>query len=73
MTQYAVPRRGRIYAYYKCARLLRFGKGGCAPNRVRTNHRAEEVERSVWEFVSGLIRDPEQLRDDLERMILISA
>jgi len=69
MTKYAVPRRGRIYAYYKCARLLRFDKDGCGPNRVRTNHRAEEVERSVWEFVSGLIRDPEQLRDDLEKMI----
>lgn len=69
MTQYAVPRRGRIYAYYKCARLLRFGKDGCSPDRVRTNHRAEEVERSVWEFVSGLMRDPEQLREDLERMM----
>jgi hypothetical protein len=69
MTQCAVSRRGRIYAYYKCARLLRFGKDGCSPDRVRTNLRAEEIEWSVWEFVSGLMRDPEQLRDDLERMI----
>jgi hypothetical protein len=69
MTQYAVPRNGRVYAYYKCARLLRFGKDGCSPDRVRTNHRAEEVEQRVWESVSELTRDPEQLREDLERMI----
>ena len=34
-----------------------------------TNHRAEEVERSVSEFVSRLMRDPQQLREDLERMM----
>ena len=39
------------------------------PERVRTNHRAEEVERRVWEFVSDLMKDPEQLQKDLERMI----
>jgi len=69
MTQYAVPRNGRIYAYYKCARLLRFGKDGCSPDRVRTNHRAEEVERSVWELVSELMQDPKQLVEGLESMI----
>jgi hypothetical protein len=38
MIQYAVPRNGRTYAYYKCARLLRFGKssGGSCPNSCAT-------------------------------------
>jgi site-specific DNA recombinase len=69
MLQYSAGVGEKVYAYYKCSRLIRFGKDGCCPDRVRTNHRAEEVEQRVWEFVSGLMKDPDQLRDDLERMI----
>jgi site-specific DNA recombinase len=69
MQQYAAAAGGRIYAYFKCSRLVRFGKDGCCPDRVKTNHRAEEVEGRVWEFVSDLMKDPEELRADLERMI----
>jgi site-specific DNA recombinase len=72
MTQYASAAGGRIYAYYRCARLARLGKGSCPSlegYRSRKNHRAENVERLVWEFVSDLMKDPAQLREDLERMI----
>ena len=72
MTQYASAAGGRIYAYYRCARLARLGKGSCPSlegYRSRKNHRAEKVERLVWEFVSALMKDPAQLREDLERMI----
>ena len=69
MTRYALTVRGRMYAYYKCSRLVRFGKDGCSPERLRTTHRAEEVERRVWEFVSYLMKDPEELNKDLQRMI----
>jgi recombinase-like zinc beta ribbon protein len=69
MLQYAAAAGGRIYPYYKCSRLVRNGKDGCSSERVRTNHRAEEVEQRVWEFVSDLMKDPEQLEADLERMI----
>lgn len=72
MTQYASAAGGRIYSYYRCARLTRLGKGSCQSlegSRSRKNHRAERVERLVWEFVSDLMKDPAQLRDDLERMI----
>jgi hypothetical protein len=31
--------------------------------------RADEIEGQVWQFVSGLIKDPEQLRSDLEEVI----
>jgi site-specific DNA recombinase len=72
MTQYASAAGGRIYAYYRCARLARLGKGSCpsieSPGS-RKNHRAETVEGLVWEFVSELMKDPERLREDLERMI----
>ena len=69
MLQYAAQAGGRIYAYYKCSRIVRFGRDACCPDRKRTNHRAEEIEQRVWEFVSGLMKDPKQLRKDLERMI----
>jgi site-specific DNA recombinase len=69
MHQYAAAAGSRIYAYYKCSRLVRFGKDGCSPDRVRTTHRAEEVEGRVWAFVSDLMKDPEELQADLERMI----
>lgn len=72
MTQYASAAGGRIYAYYRCARLARLGKGSCPSLegiRSRKNHRAEHVELLVWEFVSHLMKDPAQLRDDLEKMI----
>jgi len=74
MTQYASSAGGRIYAYYRCARLARLGKGSCPSLegiRSRKNHRAEHVERLVWEFVSDLMKDPAQLRGDRERMIEI--
>ena len=69
MTRYAVPVRGRMYVYYKCSRLVRFGKDRYSPERLRTTHRAEEVEQRVWEFVSSPMRDPEQLRENFEKMI----
>jgi hypothetical protein len=72
MTQYASAAGGRIYSYYRCARLARLGKGSCPSlegYRSRKNHRAEHLERLVWEFVSDLMKDPAQIRDDLERMI----
>ena len=39
------------------------------PLRLRMNHRAEEVEREVWSNISDLMKDPEQLRGDIDRMI----
>ena len=33
------------------------------------NHRAEKMESAVWSAVSGILKDPEQLRVDLDRMI----
>ena len=61
--------RGHSYAYYRCSRISRDGKDACSPDRHRTYHRAENLEDRVWELVSGLLKNPEQLRADLERMI----
>ena len=40
----------------------------CSPDRRRTTHHAEKLEHKVWDLVSGLLKDPERLRIDLEKM-----
>jgi hypothetical protein len=44
----------------------KLGDTGCAH---RKNHPVEGVEAEVWQFVSGLLRDPERLREGLDEMI----
>ncbi len=36
---------------------------------MRGMRRADELEADVWDFVTGLMKDPEQLRADLERAL----
>ena len=52
-------KKGCLYAYdyYRCSTRNRYGNEACA----NSNHpRAEELEgRVVWEFVFGLLTDPE--------------
>ena len=54
------------YHYYRCPKRQRHGLEACAHN---THYRAAERETRVWEFVSGLLRDPGRLRTGLEEMI----
>ena len=69
MYKYAAMAKGHVYAYYRCSRLVRNGKDACSPDRRRTTHHAEKLEHKVWDLVSGLLKDPEQLQIDLEKMI----
>jgi site-specific DNA recombinase len=57
---------GYTYHYYVCARRNEVGPMGSCRQRVL---RAEETEAEVWEFVSGVLKDPERLRVGYERMI----
>jgi hypothetical protein len=61
-------KKGRLYAYdyYRCSTRNRYGNEACANS---TRPRAEVLEGRVWEFVFGLLTDPEQLREDMERMV----
>ncbi len=58
----------RGHHYYRCPTRQNDGKNACP---VGKNFRADKTEPVVWEFVSGLMKDPEQLRADLERMIAL--
>jgi site-specific DNA recombinase len=57
---------GRRLFYYRCRQRWHQGKEACQNSRMR---RIEELEPRVWDVVSGLLEDPEQLRADLDRMI----
>ncbi len=62
----AVNNAGTRFFYYRCSKRAQEGKDAC-PNNKSFN--ALKVEPQVWEIVSGLMKNPEQLRADLERMI----
>jgi site-specific DNA recombinase len=51
--------------YYRCSK--RNNRYGDCPNRK--NHRADNVEPRVWDFVSGLLKNPQQLHAGLEEMV----
>src|SRR5215216_749982 len=53
--------------YYTCSRArINYAYSACSN---RKSHRADRLEPMVWDYVSGVMKDPEQLRDDLDSMI----
>jgi hypothetical protein len=63
----ASPRAGTLFHYYSCR--SRYNTG---PNRwcANTKHlRAEGIEGQVWDFVRGMLKDPERIRVGLDRLI----
>ena len=59
-------KRSTQYSYYRCIKHRREGDEACTNGK---SYRAEELERSVWEFVSGLLKDSERIRKGLEALI----
>ena len=55
---------GRRYYYYRCAK--RWQERACKHGKT---HDAKDLEDLVWSLVSDTLKDPEQLRDDLDTMI----
>jgi hypothetical protein len=53
--------------YYHCSRVnVEYAYKSC-PNRK--SHRTDRLEPMVWNYVSGVMKNPEELRADLDRMI----
>jgi len=53
--------------YYRCTKSsTNYAYIGCSNKKV---HRADQLEPLVWDYVSGVMKDPEELRADLDRMI----
>ena len=58
--------RNKVHHYYRCRTRHLEGKGACSMSK---NIRAEEAEHAVWSFVTGLLLNPETLREGLDEMI----
>jgi hypothetical protein len=56
----------KYYYYYRCPKRQVEGPGACSHKK---NYRAGEIEGTVWRAVSDLMKEPEQLWADLQRMI----
>jgi len=52
--------------YYRCRTRARYGPESCSLDGMR---RADDIEALVWRFVSDMMKDPKQLREDLERVV----
>ena len=57
----------KVHHYYICSRVkVNYAHRSCSNGK---SHRAEPLEQMVWDYVSGVMKDPEQLRADLDGMI----
>ena len=53
--------------YYRCSKAhVGYAHNACSHRKV---HRADRLEPMVWDYVSGVMKNPEGLRADLDRMI----
>jgi hypothetical protein len=62
-TNYMIPRQT---GYYRCGKRYRLGKYACSQGK---HFRAEEPEALVWQFVSGILKDPAKLRRGIDKML----
>ncbi len=62
-TNFITPRQT---GYYRCGKRYRLGMHACSQGK---NFRAEETETTVWEFVSGILKNPQRLRSGLDEML----
>jgi site-specific DNA recombinase len=58
--------RNKVHHYYRCRTRHLEGKGACSMSK---NIRAEEAEHAVWTFVTGLLLNPDALREGLDEMM----
>lgn len=57
-----------MYIYYVCRTKYAKGRGACAGTKHLP---AKKLEARVWAAISGVLKDPEQLRADLNAMIAL--
>jgi len=66
VTYTAIGKSGLTYFYYVCRTRYRKGPDVCTETKHMS---ATELKARVWEAVFDLLKDPDQLRADLEAMI----
>jgi small-conductance mechanosensitive channel len=69
MTTHSVwgPKSKHVNHYYRCSKAqVNYAYKSCLNSE---HHRADKLEPVVWDYVSGVMKNPEELRADLDRMI----
>jgi site-specific DNA recombinase len=66
MKTHSIMRRARTYYYYECTKLTDHGKGVC-PKSLRLS--AERVEETVWNFVAGILSNPQAIVEGIDKQI----
>jgi site-specific DNA recombinase len=66
VTHTAVGKSGLTYFYYVCRTRYRKGPDACTETKHMS---AAELEARVWEAIFAILKDPDQLRADLDAMI----
>jgi hypothetical protein len=67
MATHSSPSRDKQYLhfYHRCGKRVK-RREACSNSKC---HNGEELEARVWEAVSGMLKDPQQLRTDLDAAI----
>ena len=61
------PNTKYVNYYYRCAQVqVNYAYKVCTNNKYQ---RADRLEPMVWNYVSGVMKNPEELRTELDRMI----
>jgi site-specific DNA recombinase len=65
MTSHTARRGEKLYHYYRCHRSVDYRRNSCKQKMER----AQKVEGAMWEFVSGVVKDPEKIRVGIDALI----
>ena len=66
MVSHTITGKDGAYFYYACRTRYRKGRNACSEP---LNLPARRLEGRIWDTVSGILKDPDQLRGDLDAMI----
>jgi site-specific DNA recombinase len=65
MTSHTAKRGAKLYHYYRCHRSVDYRRNSCQQRMVR----AERAEAAMWEFVSGVLKDPGRIHVGIDALI----
>jgi site-specific DNA recombinase len=65
MTSHTAKRGEKLYHYYRCHRSVDYRRNSCRQRMVR----AERAEAAMWEFVSGVLKDPGRMHVGMDALI----
>jgi hypothetical protein len=65
MSSHTATRGEKLYHYYRCHRSVDYRRNSCKQRMER----AQKAEEAMWEFVSGVLKDPERISVGMDALI----